>query len=216
MREVLHNQQNKSMKKMTLPGIRFALTFAILIIISGRGICQTVLPEILNDGSLNEQMDYIQEKTRIYEYYRAIREDMFQKIKGNAIDSLTKAKIEINGLKDINLILNHKIDSLGASLETTKDKVDEITETKNSMRLFGMEVNKILYNTVMWFVVAGLLCILAIGFLSFKRNLIITNHTKKELEELKNEFEEYRKASREAREKMSMAHFNELRKLKGG
>jgi hypothetical protein len=204
------------MKKMTLTGIRFALTLAILIILSGRGISQTVLPEILNEGTHKEQMDYIQEKTRIYEYYRAIREDMFQKIKSNSTDSLKKAKTEINGLKDINLILNKKIDSLAVSLETTKDKVNEITATKNSIKLFGMEVNKIIYNTIMWFVVAGLLCILAIGFLAFKRNLVVTNHTKKELEELKNEFEAYRKASREAREKMSMAHFNELKKLKGG
>jgi uncharacterized membrane protein (DUF106 family) len=43
----------------------------------------------------------------------------------------------------------------------------------------------------------------------------VTAHTKKECEELKKEFEAYQKASREAREKMSMTHFNELKRLRG-
>jgi hypothetical protein len=214
--EVLHIQLNISMKKMTQPGIRFALTFAMLLILSGTGISQTGMPEILNNGTFNEQMDYIQERTRIYENYRAIREDMFQKIRGNAIDTLAKAKMEINGLEDITLNLNYKIDSLIASLETTKTNLDEMTSTKNSIRLLGMEVNKFVYNSIMWIVVAGLLCALVIGFIAFKRNMVITGQTKKEIEELKDEFEDYRKAAREAREKMSMEHFNEIRRLKGG
>jgi uncharacterized membrane-anchored protein YhcB (DUF1043 family) len=68
----------------------------------------------------------------------------------------------------------------------------------------------------MWTIVAGLVAILVIGFLAFKRNLSVTFNTKKELRELKDEFEAYRKTSREAREKMSMDHFNELKKLRGG
>jgi uncharacterized membrane-anchored protein YhcB (DUF1043 family) len=68
----------------------------------------------------------------------------------------------------------------------------------------------------MWMIVSGLLAILAIGFLAFKRNLSVTLNTKKELRELKDEFEAYRRTSREAREKTSMDHFKEIQKLKGG
>jgi hypothetical protein len=39
--------------------------------------------------------------------------------------------------------------------------------------------------------------------------------TKKEFQDLKVEFEAYRKTSREAREKLTMDHFNEIKKLKG-
>jgi uncharacterized membrane-anchored protein YhcB (DUF1043 family) len=65
-------------------------------------------------------------------------------------------------------------------------------------------------------IIIGLICALVFGFLAFKRNLSVTQNTKKELVELKDEFESYRKTSREAREKMSMDHFNEIRRLKGG
>ena len=53
--------------------------------------CQTAMPEVLDTGTLDNQFTYIHERTRIYENYRAIREDMFQKIRSNAMDSLTAA-----------------------------------------------------------------------------------------------------------------------------
>jgi uncharacterized membrane-anchored protein YhcB (DUF1043 family) len=68
----------------------------------------------------------------------------------------------------------------------------------------------------MWMIVLGLALLLVIGFLAFKRNMTITLNTKKELAELRTEFEEYRKKTRLEREKMSMDHFNEIRKLRGG
>ena len=204
------------MKKIYQPGIRLALIFTFLIFISGRGTSQTTMPDVLNKSTLKEQLNFVQERTRIYEEYRAIREDMFQKIKGNALDSLSGAKKEIRSLKNLTSGLKLTIDSMKASSETTRKRLEEITRTKNSIKVLGIEANKATYNSIMWTIVAGLLIVLTVGFLAFKRNLDITVRTKKDLEDLKTEFEAYRKTSREAREKMSMAHFNEIQKMKGG
>jgi hypothetical protein len=204
------------MKITSQPQIRVALIIALFLVIPLSVTGQTAMPEALSDSTLKDQLNYIQVHTLIYENYRAIREDMFQKIKNNVLDSLCAEKSEINRLKVFTLKLGTTIDSLNTFLEETKNKLDEITRTKNSIRILGLEVNKITYNTIMWLIVAGLITILAFGFLGLKRNMIITIRSKKEFEELKNEFEAYRKASREAREKMSMAHFNEIKKLKGG
>ncbi len=206
----------QSMRRITRPYFRFALPVVMIIGMYGTCFGQSPMPEILNEGTLPEQMTYIQDRTRIYENYRAIREDMFQKIKKNSIDSLSKAKNNINDLKDLATTLNGRIDSLSASLSSTKNMLAEVTATKNSMRFFGLEINKILYNTIMWIIVAGLVTLLGLGFLIFKRTLSISTNTKKELDELKIEFEDYRQKTREAREKMSMDHFNELKRLKGG
>jgi predicted nucleic acid-binding Zn-ribbon protein len=203
------------MGRMNFPCIRIAFAFGLMIMFPCVGHGQTTMPEMLLKGSLKEQMDYIQEKTRIYEEYRAVREDMFQKIKGNALDTLKAAKTEINGLKKNTRELNLKIDSLNASIGTVKSDLDQMTKTKNSIRLLGIEINKTAYNAVLWTIIAVLAGLLTIGFLAFNRNRAVTVHTKKEFEELKKEFEAYRKASREAREKMSMTHFNELKKLRG-
>jgi hypothetical protein len=160
-------------------------------------------------------MNYVQEKTRIYEDFRAIREDMFQKLKKNATDSIDAARRTIGNLVVERQNRDLLIDSLNSAIETVKSDLDGMTRTKNSIAVLGMEVNKKVYNSILWTIVAALTGLLAIGFLAYRRNHITTVDTKKECEELKKEFEAYRKAAREAREKMSMAHFNELKKLRG-
>jgi hypothetical protein len=59
---------------------RFVLIFAILVLAAIKVNCQTTIPDVLTKNSLKEQMNYLEERTKIYENYRAIREDMFQKL----------------------------------------------------------------------------------------------------------------------------------------
>jgi uncharacterized membrane-anchored protein YhcB (DUF1043 family) len=172
------------------------------------------MPDVLKTGKLNEQLNYIEERTRIYEYYRAIREDMWQQIKKNTLDTLTVAKGEISTLTLSQNKFNSRIDSLNKLVRDARANLDEAVRTKNNIKVLGLDINKFAYNSVMWIILASLSAILAIGFLVFKRNIAVTRNTKKDLEELKTEFETYRKQSREAREKMSMEHFNEVRRLK--
>jgi len=203
------------MVKINFDGIRIAFAIGLIIMLPSTGKAQTTMPDMLVNGTLKEQMDYVQEKTRIYEDFRAIREDMFQKMKKNSIDSLNAAKTEISGLKNRTRTLNLKIDSLNSSVGAISTDLDKMTKTKNSISFLGIEINKTAYNAVLWTIIAVLTGLLVAGLLAYQRNHKVTSQTKKEFEELKKEFEAYRKASREAREKMSMTHFNELKKLRG-
>jgi hypothetical protein len=203
------------MGKMNFAGIRLAFAFGLITMVPFAGYAQTVVSDVLQNGTLKQQMDFIQEKTRIYEDFRAIREDMFQKMKVNSLDSLKAAKSEIKGLKNDTRMLNATIDSLNASVGTIRADLDQMTKTKNSISLMGIEINKKAYNGVLWTIIVALAGLLTAGFMAYQRNHKVTSQTKKEFEELKKEFEAYRKASREAREKMSMTHFNELKKLRG-
>jgi len=196
--------------------IRCLLISAVLVITVMKVTGQTAMPDILIKNSIKEQLNYLDEHTRIYENYRAIREDMFQKIKVNVSDTLSAAKSKIAGLNKSTLNLYLTIDSLRKTLETTKTRLEETTTSKNSISVIGLEINKLTYNKIMWTLLAGLVALLLIGFLAFKRNLSVIFSTKKEFQELKNEFETYKKTSREAREKLTMDHFNEIKRLKGG
>lgn len=200
---------------MNLNGLRFLSLTSFALFVGLNAASQTGIPEVLNNGTLNEQMTYIEEKTRIYEDFRAIREDMFQKIKDNSIDSLAAAKSRISGLLKMSATLNHRIDSLNSGLAGTKESLQEMTRTKDSIKVLGIEINKVAYNTIMWTIAGALLLLLGMGFLAFRRNLAVTRNTKKDYTELKAEYENYRQKSRLEREKMSMDHFNELKKLKG-
>ncbi|HOO99896.1 MAG TPA: hypothetical protein PK766_10075, partial [Bacteroidales bacterium] len=176
---------------------------------------QTAGQEVLDNGTLRDQMQFIEEKTRIYENYRAIREDMFQKIKGNSLDSLDGALSVIEDYKILTGKLNGRIDSLRNTLSITQENLDETTRTKERISVLGIGLNKTLYNLIMWIIVAGLLVLLGSGFVAFRRNFSITQKTRNELDEMKKEFDDYRTKTRLEREKASMEHFKEIQRLKG-
>ena len=201
---------------MTKLFLRFTVTIIIILTGTIKSIGQSPMPEILEQGTIREQMNYLEERTRIYENYRAIREDMFQMIKRNAVDSLLKVQGQVTILAGMNKNLLARIDSLTISLTDTKSLLAEAVSTKENIGVLGMNLNKTAYNSIMWVIVGILLSLLALGFLVFKRNLTVMLRTKKDHDELKIEFEAYRQKKRIEIEKMGMDHFNEIRKLKGG
>jgi hypothetical protein len=188
---------------------------AFALVVSSVGISQTAIPDILYKSTLSDQMTYIENRTSIYQDYRAIREDMFQLLKNNALDSLAKAKSRIRESANINYSLKSEIDSLENILNLTKEDLSNMTITKNAISFLGISMNKNVYNSIMWIIVAALAFILTTGYFAFKRSFIITRNTKSELTGLQKEFDEYRNKSRLEREKMSMDHFKEVQKLKG-
>ena len=192
------------------------MILAVVVISVIKVTGQVTMPDVLQKSSLKEQLNYIEEHTIIYENYRAIREDMFQKIKRNVTDTLSSLNIKIAGLNKTASALNKTIDTLKTNLSTTQMRLEEMTVTKNSIRVAGIEANKATYNKIMWTILAGLVATLLVGLLVFRRNLSVMSDTKREFQELKTEFEAYRKTSREAREKLTMDHFNEVKRLKGG
>jgi hypothetical protein len=187
-----------------------------IILFPTRVISQNTFPEVLKKGSIPEQLRYLDEHTKIYENYRAIREDMFRTVNKNILDTLHLSNKTINSLAAQKGILKSRIDSLQKSLETVQTDLDTKTRTKNSIGVLGMQVNKTAYNGFMWSVVAILAFLLITGYLTFRHNRTVTLKTRNELGQLKDEFEDYRKKTRIEREKTAVEHFNEIKKLKSG
>jgi len=190
--------------------VLFVISFTVVTAIG-----QTAMPKELTENTIREQINYIEEHTRIYENYRAIREDMFRKINSNILDTLKAENNRVTELNELTSDLNLKADSLNALLVTTRTSLEEVTATKNKIQVLGMELKKGTYNTIMWTVLGGLAFLLVLGFLIFKRNLVVLLRTEKDLKELKEEFAAYRQSSRIAREKVEMDLFRANQKLKG-
>jgi len=170
--------------------------------------------EVMDTASLVEQLNYVHERTLIYENYRAIREDIFQKIRTNAVDSLSAAKGEISDLNHMLASTNSKVDSLQEALINMNEELDTAIKNKDSLVFLGLQTNKLTYNTIMWSVVIVLAVFLLFLFLVFKRDHAVTVHTRRDLEEIKAEFEAYKISSRERYEKLVVSHHNEIQKYK--
>lgn len=193
-------------KKLLLISL-FALSVAV-------AYGQNRMPDELTIGTIKEQINYIENKTRIYDDFRAIREDMFRKVNANILDTLAAGRSRIAELKNQTSVLNNKADSLNALLGSTRSSLSDVTATKNQISVFGLGINKTTYNAIMWTLIGLLLFLMIIGFLIFKRNLVVLLRTEKDLKELKDEFAAYRQSSRIAREKVEMDLFRANQKLK--
>jgi len=195
--------------------IKNLLLFSVFAFTVSMAAGQTKVPDELTTATIDGQIKYVEDHTRIYDNFRAIREDIYQKLNKNILDSIAAEKGNIAELKNLTATLNGRTDSLNQLLASTRTQLDQVTTTKNKISVLGLEINKTAYNTIMWILVGGLLLLGAIGFLIFKRNLVVLLRTEKDLKELKEEFATYKQTSRIAREKVEMDLFRANQKLKG-
>lgn len=190
--------------------------FLISIFAGGLLQAQNTMPEIMEKGTLEEQKEYLEEKMNIYNGFRAIRDDIFLQMLKNSLDSLNSAKHEIDVLLESENNLQLNIESLNSDLIKSQSTRDKAIKDKDTLLFFGISMNKITYNLILWAIIVGLTFLLVVVFLFYKRNYSITSNTRKDLEDTREEFDAFRKTSREKQEQMVINHFNEIKKLKGG
>lgn len=194
--------------------LKLSLIFVLFIAPVHKSSSQPVI-EDFRKGTISEQLNQLEDRTRIYENFRAIREDIFQQVVKNINDTLASTNKKTNSYKEQIAALNNRIDSINKALEATKTSFQEIEETKNSISVLGININKTVYNTVMWSIIGVALLLLIIGYFIFKKNLETTSRSKTELADLQKEFEDYKQKKRIEIETMTMNHFNDMKKLKG-
>ncbi len=192
-----------------------ALLFTGLFISNIHSIqAQSGATAVLDSALLKAQLDFIHEKTRVYNNFRAIREDLFLKLKGNMIDTLNASKFEIEQLNSKLTERNSRIETLNSDLSRTRNEKDEAIRTKDSFSIFGIQLNKVLYSLVMWLIILGMTALAVIMVILFRRAHQVTSQVKDELLSTQKEFEQYRNSSREKYEKLVVSHHSEIMRLK--
>ena len=176
---------------------------------------QVTTPEVLDTATLQQQLDYMKERMNIYNGYRAVRDDIFLKMNKNSLDSLNAAKREISQLEASLATTKSDMVSLQETLQQTSEDRDLAIKNKNSLSFLGIQMNKALYNSILWIIILALVALLIMLFLMFKRSFVVTRQTTKDLEETREEFETYRQQSRERYEKLVVQHHQEVLRLKG-
>jgi hypothetical protein len=191
------------------------LLFTGLFISMGQAVdAQSGASAVLDSALLEAQLDYIHENTRIYNDFRAIREDIFQKLRRNVKDTLNATKLEV---EELNSRLTEKkflIESLNTDLTRTKNEKDEAIRNRDRLSFIGIQMNKTLYSSVMWFIILGLGALAILMVMLFRRSNLVTKKVKKELQVSQEDFELYRKSSREKYEKLVVSHHSEIMRLK--
>ena len=112
--------------------------------------------------------------------------------------------------------LNSEISSKAAQMNTLQEELDESLKLQNSIVFLGMKIDKSAYSVTMYLLIAGVLVLAGFVFLLYKRSLSVMRRTKKDYEELKEEYETHKKNALERYTKMNMELHQTRLELKKG
>lgn len=149
----------------------------------------------LESGTIESQMTYIIEKSSSFKDFQLIRKTSILKVKDNIMDSLSVVNESLKNAKAEVGPLKAKIEQLEKQIEVLNIEVAAANEQVDAISVLGKPVEKSLYNTIMWIVVAVLLLALIFIMLRFKSINALTKRTRLQLEKSENEFESFRKKS---------------------
>lgn len=126
-------------------------------------------------------------------------------------DFYAALKDSIRVLEQANATKQNSIKSLQSDLASNIDqtnkiqeKLDDSIKNQNSITVLGIRFNKNVYSYSMYAFILGVLALSAVVFLLFKRSNAITNRTKKDYEELKEEYEVHKKNALDRYTKINM------------
>jgi hypothetical protein len=205
---------------MTLTKLRqtkvLCIALVVYILTGAHGYSQQTNPRPSVDrGSIEDRFNYILKEGVSVDDSKTVKAWWLYHLKTFVIDSVKALQNEIDQLHSSVSSGTSKYDTLNTQLKLVNEKLELAVKEKNNISLIGIPMNKHAYNTLLWSIIAGLGFLLIVFILMYKRSNLVTNQTKKDADELKNEFDTFRKRAREREEELVRKHHNEIQKYKG-
>ncbi|PCH78420.1 MAG: tRNA (guanine-N1)-methyltransferase [Flavobacteriaceae bacterium] len=168
----------------------------------------------LNNGTIENQFDYLIKKSGSYQEFKVIKKTWIFKMKDNVSDSIHAFNTKISTQqKEISLQLN-TINELNSKVNEVTKQLENVNLEKNSMQLFGMNMDKPVYNSLLWSIIGGLVLIAVIFIFKYNRSNQITSNAKQKLTDLEEEFTQHRASAIEREQKVRRQLQDELNKNK--
>lgn len=168
----------------------------------------------LDTAKVKEQFNYVIRKAQKYNDYRVIKSTQIFSLRRHVFDTIDGLKSDLRISKQQVSAQAKKIDSLNAALGSTKDELTQVIKARDSISFVGLTVHKTAYNALMWGITGGLLILLSVFFILFKRSNSISSKFKIDIEELKEELHTNRKRAREREEKVVRKLHDEINRFK--
>lgn len=188
---------------------------SFLTILIGLFATSFISAQNLEGKNVQEQFEYIQEKSSRWQTFTMIPDPYFNLLRTSAIDTLKAREAQITDLKQIIHDKNEELDNINKTLNETRIDLENTEKEKNSFSVFGMNLSKGFFLNLVTFIFIGLIVIAVVTILYAKKERFSAIRAKKDLEQLKMEFEDYRQNSRKEKEKLVVQHHKEIQKLKG-
>lgn len=152
-------------------------------------------------GTIENQIDNLISTSNNYQDYKVIRKASIFQLKTNILDSLSSLGQSMSASQNRVREQEKTISSLNTQMKQVQEDLEQTNKEKGSISFMGMQMNKGAYQGLMWTIIAGLLGLLGFFVLRFKSSHSVTAQARKDLEEVRHEFDEHRKRSLEREQK---------------
>jgi preprotein translocase subunit SecF len=154
-----------------------------------------------------------------YQEYKVIKKTAISSFRDQLTQQKEAFENEIKTLEKEISSQSEEIKTLKMNLSSTESNLAEVEEQKNSMQFFGSNVNKYVFQSIVFGIIGALVLILLIVLIKFKANSSATKDAIESLERTEKEFEEYKHNALEKQQKLGRElqdQKNKLNKLKTG
>jgi hypothetical protein len=195
--------------------MKFKTLFILFLITSFSVTSQEVIKE---DNSIKGQFDKIYRTSTTFrppgtgKKYKVIDLVKYQSLKTNILDSIKSSKKIISEKENLLTSERSNLQELNASLNKTKVKLDAALQKENTISLLGVQLDKVTYNLILWFIIITLALCLSFFVFKFTKSNILTKTAQENLTSVEKEFEDHRKKSIEREQKLRRQLQDEINK----
>lgn len=169
----------------------------------------------VQDNTIKGQFELLIEKSNNWEQYKVVPKVKLNTLKKNVQDSLALQRKIILQKNDTIKGKEQKINGLQQKIGSLEQELSQVQQQRDSISFFGMEFSKAMYSSVLWGVIASLAALLFLYIFRFFRSNAITRKSVADLEELRQEYEEYRTKAIEREQKVGRLLQDEINKNRG-
>jgi len=189
--------------------------FILFIITAFSATSQEVIKE---DNSIKGQFDKIYRTSTTFrppgtgKKYKVIDLVKYQSLKTNILDSIKNSKKIISEKENLLTSERSNIQELNTSLNKTKVKLEAALQKENTISLLGIQLEKVTYNLILWFIIITLALFLSFFVFKFSKSNVLTKTARENLISVEKEFEDHRKKSIEREQKLRRQLQDEINK----
>ncbi|WP_258097197.1 hypothetical protein [Marinoscillum pacificum] len=174
------------------------ITALVLLLISSFAVvAQEEEAAVDQPQTLKGTFDGMMEKYSTYEQYKVIPITRMNQFWVEVNDSLITKDRSISQLNVEIVALNAMIDSLKSDLATVKNNLETSEATNSEISFVGIPFDKTVYHILVWTIIIILAALAVIAYFMYIRSNGLTSRFKKDLEQMRHEYDEHRDKSRE-------------------
>lgn len=167
------------------------------------------------NNTIEQKFEQTIKEANRYQDFKVIKQSKLQQLKKETVERIESLKDSIKLLENQITRKDDHTAQLEEQITNKKEELSKIGEEKNSISLFGIMLDKVTYNLILWSIIAALILALLIIIFKYRKNNEVTKVSQSNMKLAEEELETYKRRSLEKEQQLSRQLMDERKKNTG-